>query len=444
LFGMCFAAFRDRAPRNRVTLSVLCAGLGAYAPVFVGEIGASHNDNLVGLVVLSSLWLFVRAIAENGTLAGRAQRGSLIVAAMVMGAGAGLKLTMMVHALAMIPALLVVESGWKSRGRVLAIGSAAFVAGFLITNGYWMTRLWVEFQNPFFPFGNHIFQSVWADPRSYADRSMMPTNVLFALLMPMVIAGSNAYTALQGGIRDMRYAIVYVLVVLFVLRALYRWIRERGRSGTPAPSMPAQDRYLLVFFAVSFIAWEASFNIIRYTVCLEAIAPLLIVMIISDLWRNAVVRAALIASAFVLTATMMRTFKQERIPWGTSFWQLQVPAVPDPQSAIIIIANSRPLSYFAPHFSPEVRWVGLKNNLTDPARPTEMQEAIQRMLITHRGGMYLLTRAVPDAWLKHDTRVLQGFGLEPVAGSGQPIQSEHSPSGLQLWRLQHSETLSVP
>jgi hypothetical protein len=404
--------------------------------VFVGEIGASHNDNLVGLIVLASLWLFVTPIAQHRTLAARAQRGSLVLASVIMGAGVGLKMTMMVHALAMIPALCVVENSWRDRGRVLAIGAVAFAAGFLVTNGYWMARLWHEFGNPFFPFGNQIFHSVWAEPRSYTDRSMVPTNVPLALVMPMVIAGENPYTLIQGGIRDARYAIVYVLVALLVLREMYRWLRGPRKFGPPASRMPAQFRFLLVFFVVSYIAWEASFNIFRYTVCLEAIAPLLIVSIVSALWRNPIVRNVLIASAFIVTATMMRTFKQERIPWGPSFWQLEIPVVPDPQDAIIIIANSRPLSYFAPHFPPEVRWVGLKNNLTDARRPTEMQEAIQQLLATHQGAFYLLTRGVPDAWLQHDVKVLKYYRLEPVAGSGQAIESLHSPSGLQLWRLQ--------
>jgi hypothetical protein len=434
LFAISFVVLRNFGGNSRVGLSALCAGLGAYAPVFVAEVGASENDILIGLLVLTSVFLMVRVLAAQGTLARAPSRRTLLVAALLLGLGAGFKLTVLLHAPAAVAAFLLIERTWRSRAVVVLVWSAAFLAGFLAANGYWMLRLWQEFRNPCFPFYNDIFQSPWAEKRHFADLSMLPDTVWEALARPFIFLYENEYTNRTNEFRDARYALLYVLLVWLAGAWAYRRFLARNRKERrPRPAVPADSRFLLAFFVASFVVWEAKFSILRYATSLEALVPLLFIVVIRQVTSRQGARRTLITVTFVATVVMMRPMKAERVKWEDRFWSVQVPTLPDPNHSMIIMANPRPWAYFVPLFPPGVRWVGINNNLTDGRQVTRMQGEIRKLIDTHEGDIYLLTRAIPDLWLEHDRMVLQYFRLEADETAGQPVLSKHSRPGLFLY-----------
>ena len=439
LFWICFVMFRGLGANLRVVLAALCTGLGVYGPVFIGELGGSQHDNLVGMLVLAAVSLYIEALAKRGTLAGRASRRNLLAGSLVLGAGVGLKMTVMTHAVAVAVAVLLVESSWRARARVLAAFSALFLAGFLLTSGYWMAVLWHEFRNPVFPFYNDLFASPFAETRSFADHSMLPVSVKQALAIPFITAFYNPFTIHQAAYRDPRFGILWFLLVAAVVRwALGRVAVSRGRGAT-STALPVDHRFLLVFFVVSFVVWEATFSILRYTVCLEVLAPLLIVLTVLAVWRDRYLRVAVIAAAFIATAVVMRPIRSGRIPWGSTFWQVTVPTVQDSENAIFVITNGQPLAYLVPRFPPGIRWLGIKNNLNDPLRPTRMQSALVWIIRNHPGEFYLLT-GEQGTWLDRDMKVLRLYNLALVDEPGRPIVSRHSPDGLRLLRLRRTVT----
>jgi hypothetical protein len=436
-FVLGMLVFRSFSPRVRLALSAMCSAAGVYAPVFLGELGASQNDTLVGLLVLISLLLLVRRLVIDQSLAGRESRRVLILAALILGLGTGLKATVMPHVAAFAVAVLVAENTWRKRISVLAIGGGVFVVGFLIANGYWMLRMWQEFQNPLFPYYNDLFKSPWADPRSYADRSMLSNTPLEAITRPFAFAHENEYTNRQNSFRDLRYAILYAVLALNVVAWVWRRLRawRKPRRKSPA-GMSIEARFLLVFFVVSFVTWEAMFSIIRYTAAIEPLAPLLIVVLAAELigYRPARVMLVTAATTVVLLASV-RPIQHERVKWGEKFWEVQVPTLPNPEKSIIILANTRPFAYLVPSFPPEVRWLGVDNNMTMPKQKRHMQEEIRRILAEHDGDIYLLSQAAPSGWYYHDQRTLANYRLRVESSVGQPIVSKHSRPGLNLWRL---------
>jgi hypothetical protein len=437
LFAVCTIVFRDHSAKVRLGLSALCTGAGLYAPVFLGEVGASHNDVLVGLFVLTALLLLVRTLAVQPSLATRAARISLIVASLVLGVGAGLKPTLMPHALAFAVAVCAVERTWRTRATVLVVACGPFLAGFLLSNGYWMARLWQEFRNPLFPFYNDVFRSPWADLRSYADRSMIPQSAWEAITLPFAFVRESHYTSLQNGFRDTRYAVLYEGMALYALVVLFRRIVPRMADRLPLQAVPIESRFLMVFFVVSFVAWEAMFSIIRYTSTLELLAPLLAVVVWSRLAGNGVARTLMIAAAiFALLLASVKPIQHERLEWSEAFWEVQVPTLPDPGRTIVLIACARPWAYLIPAFPPEIRWLSLDNNLTEPSDQTRLQSDMRRLITGHDGDVYLLSRAEPSPLLKHDVAVAGYYGLRLASEVGLPIVSRHSPSGMHLWRLE--------
>jgi hypothetical protein len=436
-FSLCMIAFRRYSRRLRIALSAQCAAAGVYAPVFLGELGASQNDTLLALVIMTSLIALVRKLVAEGTLAGRASRRTLLVAALMLGLATGLKATVMPHIAAFAVAVVVVESGWRKRVTVLAMGGVALLVGFLVANGYWMFHLWREFENPFFPFYNDVFKSAWADPRSYADRSMVPQTALEAFTRPFMFGQVNEYTKGQNSFRDLRYAILYVVLALYTVVWLWRRFRTwRVPRRKPIPALPIELRFLLVFFLASFVAWEAMFSIIRYTAALELLAPVLIVVIGAEMIGHHGARVTLLAAtSTVIILASVRPIQHERVKWGEKFWEVQVPTLPHPQNSIIILANTRPWAYLIPAFPREVRWLSVDNNLTSPKQTSKMQDEIKRILAKHDGEIYLLSQGHPSGWYIHDQRTLAKYRLRPKSSVGQPITSKHSRPGLQLWRL---------
>jgi hypothetical protein len=444
VFAICFLVFRNFSPKLRWGLSMLCSGLGLYGPVFIGEIGASQNDTLINLFVFASVYMFVRTLVAHGTLAGRGSHKTLITASLIFGLGVGLKLTAMIYALGAGAALLVAEQTWRKRTMVLSLWCLAFLVGLLITSGYWMAVLWQQFGNPVFPFYNHIFESPWAEVRSYADVRWLPQSLWEGLTRPFAMIYASEYNQNQNGYRDFRYAAIFVLLILLAVTWIYRKIgvfsrktaRRSNKAGLlPIQNLPVAERFLLVFFVVSFIVWEVKFSTIRYTAGLEALAPMLIVVLTCSLVRSGAVRTAIIAALLVSTAIVVRPIQHLRSPWKDSFWEVQLPTVKDPANSIIILANYRPWAYFIPLFPPEIRWLSVNSNLTRPAQPTKMQAEIRRILAEHQGDIYLLSRSDPSPWFNHDIQVLRAYGLVLQAYLGEPIVSPYSEPGLQLWPL---------
>jgi hypothetical protein len=435
VFAIGFAALRNFERRARVGLSLLLAALGVWGPVFVGELGASQNDTTFGLFVLAAIYLFVRELASGRTLAERRSWRALLLGSILFGAGVGLKLTLLLYGVGAAIALLAVSRSWRERAVVLGVWSGGFLVGFLVTNGYWMARVWNQYGNPFFPFFNNVFRSEWAEPLSFADRAMVPRTVWSAVTLPFRFAYSNDFTERQHMVRDLRYGFLYVLLLASLAPWLYRLVARRSRAETRSEFASPDARFLIAFFCVSFVVWEAQFSIVRYVASLEALAPLVTFVVAYRLMQNGHVRTAVLAAALASTAILMRPAEAPRVAWGDEFWEVTVPTLPNPSNSLIIIPNPRPWGYFVPFFPREVRWLNVNSNFTGPKEPSRTQQEIRRILNSYQGDMYVLSRAQPSVWYAHDRQLLASYGLGVLDKAGMPIASKHSRDGLHLWPL---------
>lgn len=434
-FGLVFAiaaiVFRRFAGNTRWMVAGLCALAGVHAPVFIGELGATENDTVVSLFVLVSLVLLVRALATHGSLSGRSARRALFAGSLILGIGVGLKGTVMSHAFGVAIAAVFTERTWRARVATAAIASAGLVGGFLLSNGYWMMRMWEQFENPMFPFCNDIFKSPWADPRHYNDRSMIPASWAEAVAYPFQFRTHSSYTDRQHDFRDVRYAWLVVIAAAWLFERLVHSIWTRSRPAV-LPVNP-DLRFLVVFFVVSFVAWEASFAIIRYTAALEVVAPILIVAGLCASHGPKVTKAVAAAMLAVLVSTV-EPIHHERLPFERTFWDVQVPELPSAH-AIVVIAVDRPLAYLIPFFPNEVRWISVDNNLTRPSAPTKAQKEIRKVLGEFDGDIYLLSRNVSGWGIESDLAVMQLYGLGLDDTDELPITSKHTESSLFLRRL---------
>jgi len=143
-------------PRVGFWSAAAAVALGLTGAMSVSEIGTSYGDNLLSLLVLSSLWLLVRAVDRPEPL------GWVAAAGVLAGAAVGLKLPMAAHGLGLAAACLLLPLAAGRRVQALIVFGLAGVAGVALTDGFWLWEMTSRFDNPLFPYFNHVFNSPWA------------------------------------------------------------------------------------------------------------------------------------------------------------------------------------------------------------------------------------------------------------------------------------------
>jgi hypothetical protein len=438
---IAYHALAAREHWARVGLSLLCAGIGLYGPVFIGELGASENDTALSLLVLGAVLILLRRLGKPESLTGKPGLIALTLAGAFVGLATGLKETVAVYAVGMAVALAVVERSWSGRVRAVALWAGALLIAFLLVRGFWLVELQNHFGNPLFPYFNNIFHSPWVEAQSWADPRYMPASIGEALVRPFMYVAKNKFTSFSNDFRDARYAVIYTLA----LAALVTWyVRRSKKSKTASPD--EQDGrnpirlFLIVFFVVTYVVWQVEFSIIRYIPTLEVLGPLLILLLTLYLTRRKWLQTLIVVGAFLFIVVDMQALnynRMDRLPWTAKFWDVEVPHLSDPDHTIVLIAGGRPWSYLLPFFPAGTRFVRVESNFTNPRSPTRMQEEIRSILAVHKGPLFLLSR---PQHLTANNDVLNAYHLTASSQSPQPIRSRHEPPGLYLFSVTRSSS----
>src|SRR5258708_1152316 len=236
--------------------------IAAFGPMTLSEVGTSFADILTALPVIGGVGLILSAKARDRT--------SYVLAGLLIGAAAGLKLTNMVFFVGAAASLL-----FAARPRVallyFLLGGAV---GALGTGGAWGWTLCQQFGNPVFPFYNTIFRSPEAPLEAIADRRFMPQNLWDAAAYPFYLVIGNHRSSVHP-FRGPPLAILFVLFLANAGASLFYKIRVLTR----------RDMQFLLFFAVAYGMWLLAFSIHRYLVALELLAAPLIVLLLCRFLR---------------------------------------------------------------------------------------------------------------------------------------------------------------
>ncbi|MYM41026.1 hypothetical protein [Duganella qianjiadongensis] len=332
--------------RQRAALLLALAGcLGAG---FLSELGNSMGDNLTSLLVLWSVLLVLR----HGVAA---SVRTLLLAGLLMGAAAGLKLTNINYAVALCLALLVwPQAFWRRIGLAWWFG-VGVLAGLAVTAGWWWATMWRLYGNPLFPQFNDIFRSPLAAQLGVLDTEHLPHTLTEAVFWPFVFTRDIARIA-EVPLRQFIWPLLMVLLVAYVARRL--WCRYRAVTVTAAATVPAAAQVLLVFTLVAYLIWLKLFSIYRYLVPLELLAPLLVWLLCHGLMTAG--RAQRVAG-WALTACVLYTLPF--VTWGHSGWTAQAfraeaPQLAQPQASVVYMVRT-PMAWLTRFFQPEVAFMAI-------------------------------------------------------------------------------------
>jgi len=393
IFALSYVVLEGLTPILRLALSVACAVTSFLGPFNLSELGASMNDNTIGIFVLLSLLILSRALIADRQPGSISYYKSVIAAGAFMGMGAGLKLTNMTYAVGATLAFVFLSMRWKERLKSIGFWVIGLIAGFLTSSGFWMYILWRKFESPLYPFYNKIFKSPYFYDTNFHDNRYFPKELSKWLFLPFYLI--NDKTALAGRVfGDIRLAVVFTMAAVAIGIYVFKKLSQGGWSRTDLTVTDNSHRFLLAFFLCSYVVWEQMFFIYRYALPLEMLSPVIIVILVMYLSRDEKKRAIAITVIFSASILFTRIPDWGRRPWPETFFNISVPTLKDPDNTIIIMPFSlraRP-SYLVPFFPKGVRFMRFQSLITNPKDDSKMQSEMRDILERHNGPVYLMSR----------------------------------------------------
>ncbi len=367
------------APAWRLPLMLALAG--CCAPGFLSELGNTMGDNMTSLLVLSALLLLVarwERLQRSGAL------NIALLAGVLIGAGTGLKLTNAIYALSMCLALLSLPGSLRLRFKTAFVFGLGVLGGIGIAAGHWYWKMWVTFGNPLFPQFNDRFHALLAAPIGIGDTGWIPKGISEKLLWPFIITLHPSRT-IEVPMTQLIWPILFLLFSALAIVKLRAAIRgDRPTMGTPV-------RFVLLFFALSYVMWLNLFGIYRYLVPLELIAPLALWLVAHGLmsppFARGVAGYALLLSAAVIFPVST---------WGHAGWSRQgfsatPPVIAQPaQSMVFTVHGDPPMSWLVPFFPKELAFVALGSGF--PESPA-YAERVGKMMAERSGPIYVMLQA---------------------------------------------------
>ena len=375
------------------------------------QIGVNTNEILLGNFVLASFWLmcvFVKAPEK--------QFKKIAWAAFICGAAAGMKLTIAPFCVALLAGYLLQWKQLKHPFKGLCLFALSGLVGFLVTDGYFMWKLYVRYGNPIFPYYNNIFHSPYFDPIYLADTRKFPKTWLHKLLFPFFWAFQLVSYATEENVlhRDMRLAFGYIAVIVLSIRLWTKsWVALNRRLL----------QTILVYSVVGYVLWLTSCAVLRYAVMLEFWAVLLLCVMIDSYqsrWKEVLL--------VVLCAVLMGTTVPQEL--GHFLFRDQVvdlmgkkPTIED--NSLVWFVNI-PTSYLAPILNKKATYMGNFRYQEEeyPRKYTSRVESFhaapkifeglrfekyqQQLIANHQGPIYIVSFNWP---MKENAKTWEKFGL---------------------------------
>jgi len=397
-------------PKETAWLSLGLTSVAMLGAINLAEIGTSFGDNIVSLLVVAAVWLVVRF---RQRICASVRTGWPITAAagLLVGSAFGLKQPFAIYCLGLCLAFFGFAGPFKRRFLSAFIFGLGVLAGTALTGGFWLLEMWQRFQNPVFPYFNEHFQSPWAAIGSYRDERFLPKSLAMWLLFPFWFNVDPIQVG-EVGFRDLRFALLYVLLIVLLGCVFWQLVRKRG-AGTPVAGSAdarAMTGFFVIFMVVSFFLWMKMFAVYRYAIVCELLAPLTIFLVLGRLLRNPHRQRQATLAALVFLLITLDPGHWGRRPWTSDYFDVHLPALAEQRNSIVLLTGHDPVAYMIPFFPPQVRFLRIQGFVTGPsATLNETDRLMMRALTEHKGPVLILYR-VYEEW--HALNALEFYGLQ--------------------------------
>lgn len=255
--------------------SILALAIASTGQAVFFQSSASANEISIAFSSFISLYFIFKMIKYPN----EQKSYKYFLCGLLLGCALGLKSTLIYICISTgLSLILCFKYLSKPIKFILLLALGGFV-GYLITNGWWMYKMWNLYQNPFFPFLNEVFKSPYFDNINYSDRRFIPP-ISKAIIFPYIWT-SKKYRSAEIVFSDFRGPVFYTLSLLFFI---YMTIKPKRWKDL------FTDKKLYFFFTIfvflSYVLWLSIFSIYRYIIVVEMLSALFFVKIIFSYKTN--------------------------------------------------------------------------------------------------------------------------------------------------------------
>lgn len=363
---------------DRYRMPILIALGGCLTANFLSGLGNSMGDDTAMLFVLSGLYLVV----SKWVLVGQPSRKAVLVmiaSGLLVGLGAGFKLTNAIYAVALCVALLSYPDTLIVRVRLSFLFGVGVLLGITVSGGYWMLHMWKLYGNPLYPQFGAIFHNPLTQATAVSDVRWLPHGFLETVFWPFLFT-ANSHRVGETAIRQIIWPIVYV--------AFWCWLVAVSASrfvGTSRRPMDPRQRLVILFVAIGYVLWMKMFSIYRYIVAVELLTPLVLMFLLYRLVPGHFARYLTFGLVGIATAVVVtgggKTWGHEG--WSDPLYHAQLPPLAQPARTTAIIASgSTAWGWLITLFPPDVAFTQLESSFPGTAAFSDRI----RSMVKERGG----------------------------------------------------------
>ena len=402
----------------------VCFGIsliGMLGAANISELGTMFSDNLLSLLILSSLLIILstmRHLLESGW---RIRLGIVIGAGFLAGAAIGFKQPAAIYAIGLCAAFFVLKTPFIHRFFLSFFYGIGVLSGIAASGGYWLHEMWLRFKNPLFPYFNLLFQSPMATIGDYRDTQYLPANIGEALISPFFF-GFAPYEFSEVAFRDLRIPLLYVLLLAVLVNRFVDVVSVRPEQQTirTDPVFNSSIWFLLASGVLSYLTWLKTFAIFRYILVIELLAPLGIWLILDRMITCRIARNAAAGASFLMILATLSPADWGRVSWGKDYFGANLPVIEKPEDTIVIMTGADPSSYLVPLFPKEIRFVRIQSYFTGPSsHPNGYDRLMENIISRHTGRLYVLYRSYEKSGA---ISALDAYGLDLESDSCQAFK----------------------
>ena len=279
---------------------IACLIIAATGAATWFQIGTCSHEIPIAVFVLSALYCLLKDPDENK---------SYLIAGVLLGAAAGLKLTAAIYCVSTGMTLILFYRSLKKPKTFIALLITGGFIGYLITNGFWAIILWKNFENPVFPFWNKIFKSPYYLDINYVDTLHLDGLEWYHFLfLPFFLILHSRYDPVASfqELTDFRLAALFIIAVcslpFFILKKI---------------SLSSLMKKTVLWLFVSYVVWLVVSANLRFIIPIEIIGAVVLVSCFAkikkpnSLFAESFYYSVALILLFVFISTIFLS-----MPWG--------------------------------------------------------------------------------------------------------------------------------
>jgi hypothetical protein len=253
--------------------------IGATNLVIILEAGTTFNDLQVTAGILLSVYILMCNLFSAQS---KKRLWLILLSGFIAGAASGLKLTVALYCGGIFIAVLFNYKQIKSPQKTLLLFVLGCTVGFLVTDGFWIYKMWEKFKNPLFPMFNSIFESPYYRIDNGFDKKFVPYGIIKIIFFPFY--WHKFCTIHEFNFTEFRYIIAYIAVIIW---GAVSFIRYKTKIYCPPDYYKNITKFIIFFVIASYFMWMYQFSAIRYILPVSCLTGIIIIASIKSVFKTA-------------------------------------------------------------------------------------------------------------------------------------------------------------